>query len=69
MLEAKTKIRFGGVSTIEIDARMFELQRQRDVALNQSVVYAGLIAELKDENAELAKVNEQLQKLRTKHKK
>lgn len=61
MTENPPKGRIGGVSTLEIDARMFELQRQRETALNQSVIYAGMIAELKDENAALTKANAELQ--------
>lgn len=56
------KMKFGGVSTIEIDARLFELQRQREAASNQAVMYAGQLAELKDENATLRQANGEVQK-------
>jgi cell division protein FtsB len=41
------------ISANEIDGRIEELCRQRDMAFNQAVIYAGHLAKLKDENAKL----------------
>ena len=41
------------ITTVEIDGRILELQRQRNEALDRIVVYSGIINKLSEENKKL----------------